>query len=114
MPTLQVRDLPQDVYERLCENAKAEHRSIAQQATAILESHLLGRGQEERPRPSQSAGNHLVKQCDPASIEERIACKRRIIESLETMPSIQIPSDIASVAELIAEGRRERDGRFGL
>jgi len=36
MPTLQVRDLPEDIYRRLVEQAKKEHRSIARQATVEL------------------------------------------------------------------------------
>jgi len=36
MPLLQVRDFPQDLYERLAQVATAERRSIAQQATVLL------------------------------------------------------------------------------
>lgn len=36
MPSLQVRELPDHIYLTLCQEAEAEHRSIAQQAVASL------------------------------------------------------------------------------
>jgi plasmid stability protein len=36
MPSLQIRDLPDDVYEALAFRAEAEHRSLAQQAIVEL------------------------------------------------------------------------------
>ena len=36
MPSLQIRDLPEDVYEALAFRAEAEHRSLAQQAIIEL------------------------------------------------------------------------------
>ncbi len=36
MPSLQVRELPEQIYLTLCREAEAEHRSIAQQAVATL------------------------------------------------------------------------------
>lgn len=36
MPSLQIRDLPEDVYEALALRAEAEHRSLAQQAIVEL------------------------------------------------------------------------------
>jgi hypothetical protein len=36
MPSLQVRDLPEAIYQKLLEIAKREHRSIAQQAIILL------------------------------------------------------------------------------
>jgi antitoxin FitA len=40
MPTLQVRDLPEDVYIRLSMIAKEENRSIAQQTIVLLKESL--------------------------------------------------------------------------
>ena len=40
MPALQVRDLPQDIYEQLVQSARREHRSLAQETTHILERHF--------------------------------------------------------------------------
>jgi len=36
MPSLQVRELPEHIYQTLCHEAEAAHRSIAQQAVATL------------------------------------------------------------------------------
>ncbi len=36
MPSLQIRDLPEDVYQALVHRAEAEHRSLAQQAVVEL------------------------------------------------------------------------------
>lgn len=36
MPSLQVRELPDHIYLSLCQEAEAQHRSIAQQAVATL------------------------------------------------------------------------------
>jgi antitoxin FitA len=36
MPSLQIRDLPEDVYEALAFRAESEHRSLAQQAIVEL------------------------------------------------------------------------------
>ena len=40
MPSLQVRELPENIYLQLCREAEIQHRSIAQQAVAILASGL--------------------------------------------------------------------------
>ncbi|MCW5211840.1 hypothetical protein VU04_02895 [Desulfobulbus sp. TB] len=36
MPSLQVRELPVNIYQRLQKRAKAEHRSLAQEAIVTL------------------------------------------------------------------------------
>ncbi len=36
MPTLQIRDLPDDLYQRVAAAARAQHRSLAQQAIVEL------------------------------------------------------------------------------
>jgi len=36
MPSLQIRDLPDDIYQALAFRARQEHRSLAQQAVAEL------------------------------------------------------------------------------
>ena len=40
MPLLQVRDFPQDLYDRLGQAAESDRRSIAQQATVLLRESL--------------------------------------------------------------------------
>lgn len=36
MPSLQVRDLPENIYHLLQQRAQAEHRSLAQEAVSLL------------------------------------------------------------------------------
>jgi plasmid stability protein len=36
MPSLQVRELPENIYQLLQKKAKAEHRSLSQEAIALL------------------------------------------------------------------------------
>jgi plasmid stability protein len=43
MPTLQIRDLPDDIYQRLSLRAQRAHRSLAQQALSDLLS-AMGQG----------------------------------------------------------------------
>jgi hypothetical protein len=40
MPLLQVRDVPEDIYRKLAQTAKSEHRSIAQQTMVLLKKAL--------------------------------------------------------------------------
>lgn len=40
MPSLQVRDLPDDVHEALARTARAQHRSVAQQTVVELRKAL--------------------------------------------------------------------------
>jgi hypothetical protein len=42
MPSLQIRDLPEDLYQRVAAAARAEHRSLAQQAIVELQRSLGG------------------------------------------------------------------------
>ena len=37
MPTLQIRDMPQELYDRLVESAEINRRSLTQQAIVLLE-----------------------------------------------------------------------------
>ena len=53
MPALQVRDFPQDLYDELREYAELNHRSIAQQTIACVESEIrrskaMAEGEAER------------------------------------------------------------------
>lgn len=52
MPLLQVRDMPEDLYDRLASVAKAENRSIAQE-TIVLLREALNLPQERRARRKQ-------------------------------------------------------------
>jgi plasmid stability protein len=47
MPSLQIRDLPEDIYRELVRRAEKERRSLSQEAVIILARCL---GKEETPR----------------------------------------------------------------
>lgn len=53
MPTLQVRELPEDVYYRLQERARREHRSIAQETVVLLRK-ALDDAEVQRDRRSRA------------------------------------------------------------
>lgn len=51
MPTIQVRDLPEDIYRRLAQVAKDENRSITQQTIVLLQEGLgIKHSNKERRR----------------------------------------------------------------
>ncbi len=51
MPTLQVRDLPNDIYIQLNYLAKKEHRSLAQETIVLLKEGIESKlGNKERRR----------------------------------------------------------------
>ncbi len=49
MASLQIRDLPEPLYRKLLDEAKRQHRSLSQQAVAVLEKGL-GISEEWRSR----------------------------------------------------------------
>ena len=52
MPTLQVRDVSEEIYQRVSYLAEKDHRSIAQETLVLIEEGLRQRlsGQEKRKR----------------------------------------------------------------
>ena len=63
MSTLQVRDIPEDLYENLAKVAKMENRSIAQETIVLLRSALNLK--EER----QSRRKQVLKEIDDVHLE---------------------------------------------
>lgn len=60
MPSLQVRELPEHIYQSLCHEAEASHRSIAQQAVAIL---AKGLQLELAPQARRKALLSTIREC---------------------------------------------------
>jgi len=54
MPSLQIRDLPEDIYEVLRFRAASEHRSLTQQALADLTQVVKSRQTDTRKKPLAS------------------------------------------------------------
>lgn len=104
MPAFQIRDLPECLYDELRLRAQMEHRSMAQQATVAIEQHLrLVPAEDHRPCPRGEAETRAT----------RAARCRAIFDEVDRMRGSAALNDAPSVVDLIAEGRRERDGRFG-
>ena len=70
MPLLQVRDFPQDLYDRLGQAAESDRRSIAQQATVLLRESL---GSPEcaisRRRQALAEASHLAQTTPPNDLD---------------------------------------------
>jgi len=77
MPLLQVRDIPQDLYEKLSQVAEAENRSIAQETIVLLKKAL----------------NYK---------EERIARRKQVLEQIKLtkLPNVDgFPSPVDLIRE---------------
>jgi len=60
MPTLQLRDLPEDVYVQLHYLAKKEHRSLTQETIVVLKKGLVSKlGNKDRRRKLLESTNVL-------------------------------------------------------
>ena len=116
MPALQVRDFPDDLYERLKACAALEHRSVAQQTVALVEEgfnarneshfwdgcelHRLGRAPQVIDFDTESAR------------AVRIEKRKALFAEFEKLPKFTVPDTFPSTAELIRQGREERDQRI--
>ena len=60
MPSLQIRDLPQDIYEALNFRAASEHRSLTQQALADLTQVVNSRQADARKQLLASIRQELI------------------------------------------------------
>ena len=111
MPALQVRDLPQNVYDALSASAERDHRSLAQQTTYILEQYLMGDGRRFHAEPRAPLAPSFETDEEIAARAER---KRQVFARIEARGPLRVPDDFPDVVELIREGREERDARIGL
>lgn len=105
MPALQIRDLPQGLYDELRLRAEREHRSLAQQATVAIEQHL------RMVPPAEQPARQLTEEEER---QARIAKRKAIFARIDAMPKAEIPEDFPDVVEIIHEGREGRLDRIGL
>ena len=70
MPSLQVRELPENIYHLLQENAKREHRSIAQEAVVTLARGLQAQLSSKKRRMEllQAINNNLPVELPAAQL----------------------------------------------
>ena len=104
MPALQIRDLPQGLYDELKLRAEREHRSLAQQATVAIEQHL------RLVSPAEQPARQLTEEEERRA---RVAKRKAIFARIDAMPKVEIPEDFPDVVEIIHEGREERLDRSG-
>jgi len=92
MPALQIRALPQDVYDLLAETAKRQYRSITQQAIVSLREGLD------------------VAETDTAQLAsaQRVAQREAIWARIQAMEKPKTPKNFPSPAGLV---RADRDSR---
>ena len=120
MPALQVRDFPDELYERLRVFAAANHRSIAQQTISCVESTLSRSGQSSDVDipPNMKDASRRARAVDPwvsaletepsAAAQERLA-KRRA--SFEAASAISWRGQKPTPDEIAHMVRKERESR---
>ena len=124
MPPLQVRDLPQETYERLQRCAEREHRSLAQQTTWIIECFLdayeAGQGSATYRYDAASQSLTPIASLEPSTIETvimrlsdlqaelRRERRRHVLREIEKMGPV---GDRPTMQEIIDGIREDRDSR---
>lgn len=110
MPALQVRDLPQDVYDDLKAQAEQEHRSMSQQTIVLLQQAL----QAGKQSAQQQVGARRVSYEDSLAgwryppdetREERIERRKRLFAQIDAMPKIELPDDFPTSEQIVREMR---------
>ena len=119
MPPLQVRDLPQEIYEPFKQMTELEHRSLAQQTIVALEYYLAnheiqdgkviekGQGRVGLFTPFERDGVVFMTDPNAGSAAHR-ARLQALFDEISELPTPEDPDGSSTVAELI---REERDSR---
>ena len=106
MPSLQIKDCPQEVYDDLKLCALQEDRSMAQQALHIIREYLRAYGEPQVPSEvencsGRSAGHERVRQRE--ALLKSVSDRKRITE---------VPAGYVSVADMVrAQRRSETDAK---
>lgn len=106
MPVLQVRDFPEELYERLRLCAEANRRSIAQQTVVAVEQMLDGSRVEPGPSP------RIIPFETAAAREARVQRKRELFGRAQERCGKTAGLPSVSFSAIAAEARQERDSRF--
>lgn len=120
MPALQVRDFPQDLYERLKKYAASQHRSLSQQTIVAVQEMLdIADGiQPNVPANTRYAGTVLrpkeniyaPRQETEEEIARRIEKRRRLFEEIDRIPRKKSITD-EELHAIVEESRRELEQR---
>ena len=114
MAALQIRSMPSELYDALVRAAKEEHRSINQQAIAILQAVLMNGGILHPAMQGSVRGSGFTcgvsygHREDPRVVEERKARRRALfaeIDEFHKKSGYQYPKNFPSPTELIREDR---------
>ncbi len=109
MPALQVRDFPEDLYEKLKEVAAREHRSVAQQTIVAVEAMVSGEYVRAKEEPCRSLYLDFDTETKRAA---RIKKRQELFESAKAHPLV-LPPDAPSPVDVIREARKERSKHIG-
>ena len=111
MPALQVRDFPEDLYEKLKVLAAREHRSVAQQTIVAVEAMVSGEG---FGAPAESERRYHAPYLDFDTEAKRAARIKKRQELFERSKAFRLilPPDAPSPAEVVRQGREERSAYF--
>ena len=105
MPALQVKDCPDDVYERLRACAAEENRSISQQTLTIIEEYLDMRKSGTAPAPKPVRFHSYYIQEDDGI--DYAAKRARVFEEIHKLRPIPVDEDCPSTVELLRQIREE-------
>lgn len=103
MPALQVREMPDELYDRLKNSAKMNHRSLSQETVCMLESKLMP------PRLKDSCMDSEIQKRN-----QRIEERRRAFEELECVNCITGEFTSTEINDIIESSRNEFESRIDL
>ncbi len=123
MPPLQVRDLPQDLYEQFKRITELEHRSLAQQTIVALEyyleNHEVRNGKVVEKGPAAPAPfvpferDGVTYMVDPNETpEQRRARLDALFERIRSRTLLPVPEGYESIADMLRQEREARTDRI--
>ena len=114
MPALQVRDFPEDVYQRLKEQAKLDRRSLSQEVI-----YFIVKGLDARDETYVKGGDRVFRETraswlreleeDPEERERRARKRKELFARINAGGPVGSQDDPIDTARLVREGRAERD-----
>ncbi len=101
MPALQVREMPDELYMRLKNSAKINHRSLAQETISMLEQAL------------QPVHNDVYNTAaEEKSIDSRFLLKEKIFRELDELNAKEDKISANKIKQLCLENKEELSDRF--
>ena len=121
MPPLQVKDCPQDVYEKLRECAQRDNRSMAQQTLTILQEYLGMREassgldawttQSKRSMESSPLGGHIdprgTSYLHEDTSSDYLTRYKETLKRIDALPTVPVTKTRPRADILLAEIREE-------